>query len=578
MSAILKFNPDTEAGFTLSTNYSSEEVFGVELYLSSQSANLNNRCWKGTLQKRPDLSIVNQKNVFEHLANWQKSIDRFKNNSHTDSLAIIDIKTISTDVVNQEIDEINKQIQGMIEEIRDLSNYLVLALHNWWAHTNQLNFIRNQLYENIINFTQQSNFQNDNIFKLFIQSDNRFIRQLPWEQSIKKWIIELSKHDHRANNISQLKLSVNFVSQDKENGNNLNYNYQKIFINNSESKKINVLVIIGSGIKIDQEERPDNLDSRLDSIQCQSNGQSIEINLQKIRPESCQDLAEKIESNSNFDILVFIGHSDTLPNSQGKHRGIIQLSQSSQFPIYRLRDTLRNINENNQKHRLLIFTSCSSLGLAEDVLNFVENISCIAYKEAITDILALDFLTSFFQEFCNPKNHNLDMVMLKTKQKISSTQEENDFSLEVSWLPVVALPPKRQTIPLIYIYHDFTKIFPPGETKFLAYARIIMGCCFGIILSFLQIEYFPFWMQFLSIFVFLVSLFGYFHFIRSNISSNVKRLIAFCLIILVLAFLFKAGSSLPKSFEFNFIIMPIEIIASVLIAYFSHKILSYLVD
>lgn len=596
MFAVLKFDRDLERGFEPTNEYSTEEVFKIELHLPAEPSPVKNV--PGRLLKKPHPSGGMAKNNFQWLLHWQSQIEDYKRQPQANTLAIADIREISTTQGEQEIQQVEQDIQNILREIRNSSNNLVLASNQWWQNASEAQCLKIELYNHIIRFAKNRDTTDDSIFYFFIQTDNRAIKQLPWEQLIKQWLLNLFRqYENVYSNISisNLKISINFIPNHTR---DLNYYNREILLN--QSNQVEVLAVIGSEVKLDNTDEENNLDSILARIQEQNNEQNLNINITKVRPEKCEELA-MIIMNTDFDILVFIGHSDI-----NNDRAILQLSSDSQFPITRLNKALNSLNENYSKHRLLILNSCSSLGLAQDIVREHDNISCIAYKEAITDKVSLvDFLTQFFKNFRNPENSNLSKVMLSTKRDFNLTSESNDFSMEVSWFPIVILPSKiqegnKQIIPLIQIKHpetyrsttdddddgsyfktiksffknitiliqDFTLL----ETRFTVLLRTILGCFFGAILYLLQLEYLSFWSQFGVIFGFMVFLLEYSYLMSvRSISRNYKFLVSLCPIIIASIILVVLIPDSLKNFKFD-ITMFIEVIIFALIAYLSPKV------
>ncbi|AFZ38058.1 hypothetical protein Sta7437_4600 (plasmid) [Stanieria cyanosphaera PCC 7437] len=411
MSYFLEFSNDD--GFRAGHNYPEGEVFRVSLKKISP---ISEEIKKGTLAKNFQLSS-NSKSFFAYLQEWKQAIENFRRHQDSKCYAAVTSTQIPSDTLMKMADAVNLA-----------SHNLINGMLNWIRHFGNLNSILSYLYDDIIQAYQQDRNRN---FCIYIQTDSIDLRQLPWQQAIKQLIRQEAYT--QGQNISNLNLSVNFISRFNS---GLINQFQRIEFNNTP---VRLLTVIGS--EIDQ--------SKVNTtIECLKSNNREWLNVIAYRPKKIKELYDKI-CQDNFDILAFIGHSRTInpdPNNNLNPIGVFDFSSNESFTLKKLENALNTINPS--KHKLIIFNSCQSLGFARDLISTlgINNVSCIAYKEVVPDITALDILRELLTQLRHYKN--LNMALLKTQLRIFPT-EENDGAY-AAWFPVICHS-GGQGIPLISI-------------------------------------------------------------------------------------------------------------------------------
>lgn len=133
-----------------------------------------------------------------------------------------------------------------------------------------------------------------------------------------------------------------------------------------------------------------------------------------------------------WDILFFAGHSST------KEKGLIQINQTEEISLDKLRNALKKAIEGGLK--LAIFNSCDGLGLAQ-ALEDLHIPQVIVMREPVPDLVAQEFLRHFLAEFSQGKS--LYAAVREARERLEGLEGEYPCA---SWFPVICQNPAEEPI------------------------------------------------------------------------------------------------------------------------------------
>lgn len=278
------------------------------------------------------------------------------------------------------IEDNDRSLHFSYEEFINLGKDLVRELNNWLTEAN-FRPIDQQL---------RTNLSTKDHFQLVIESNDRWIWQLPWH------LWDFSQ-DYVYSEIGIAALRNNQVSP--------------TLLTRQVSR---ILAILGDsrGIDIDCDRRM--LENLL--------GSEIKFLVEPSRKEFNQALWDQL----GWDILFFAGHSySTFDGSQGS----VFLNPREQLEMTDLSHGLKQAISKGLS--IAIFNSCQGLGLASQLAPlFIPHL--IVMKEPVPDRVAQEFLKYFLDGFTRGTPFNLSLR--SARQKLQGMETEFAFA---SWLPLL---------------------------------------------------------------------------------------------------------------------------------------------
>ncbi|MDB9350323.1 eIF2A-related protein [Nodularia spumigena] len=133
-----------------------------------------------------------------------------------------------------------------------------------------------------------------------------------------------------------------------------------------------------------------------------------------------------------YDILFFVGHSDTQSDGQ---TGIININLQDSLSLEEIKKTLRSAIKKGLK--LAIFNSCNGLGLARQLADL--NLPyIIVWREVVPDKSAQRFLKYFLSSFS--QGESLFNSVTQARDRLKELANDKDIEKQlpgVSWLPII---------------------------------------------------------------------------------------------------------------------------------------------
>lgn len=241
----------------------------------------------------------------------------------------------------------------------------------------------------IIRDELQRNLNEKDEILLTIETDDKQIQQLPWEQW--NWFKK---------SYSQAEIALSAE------------NYKSAVVQPSPStSKVKILAILGSseGINV-QADR-----ALLEGLPNAKVHFLVEPKRQKLNEQLWEQ---------EWDILFFAGHSSSKLN-----QGIICINQNDHLTIEELKYGL--LKAISKGLRLAIFNSCDGLEIARD-LSSLNLPHMIVMREPVPDKVAAEFLKYFLQGFA--QNKSFYLAVREAREKLQGLEEEFPCA---SWLPVI---------------------------------------------------------------------------------------------------------------------------------------------
>lgn len=271
---------------------------------------------------------------------------------------------------------------------------------NQWLNSGDLKWkpIQNKLIE----IAQQLEQINEEIC-VRIETENIFIRRLPWEE----WDIFQKYYPN-------VGIALNIPKH-----------LGKTIINPiPKSTEVRILFVVGRSNYISTKEDLKIIED------LKEYGAKVVCLIQP----NFKDLYEALRDKEGFHIFVFTGHSGSENNGSIDW---IEINEKDSFTIEQLKGGLKEAIKKGLQ--LVIFNSCDGLGLAQQLaqLNLPQS---IVMREPLPDPVAIEFLKHFFKEFSDNKSIFTAVHMAR---KYLEYFQLDDFyqtsSPRASWLPTISI-------------------------------------------------------------------------------------------------------------------------------------------
>ncbi|NEO57628.1 MAG: CHAT domain-containing protein [Okeania sp. SIO3B5] len=289
--------------------------------------------------------------------------------------------------------DIEKKVQKIILEIRELEKEWKILLNNW-LNSSDFNRIEKEL---------RTKFNPSDKVRLIIQSEDNLIQHIPW---------------HLWNFFSDYQFAETAIGLPEAN---------RVEKSNAPREKIRILAIFGDdkGINVEADK------------QYLSNF-STEAEIVSLVKPSRQELDEKLWDEKGWDILCFSGHSQSKADGS---TGYFYLGNETKMTIEELENSLATTIRKGLK--LAIFNSCDGLGLARQLAR-LHIPAIIVMREEVADVVAQKLLQDFLELFASGKS--LYISVRKAREKLQIMEDKFPGA---SWLPVICqnsaeMPPSFQ--------------------------------------------------------------------------------------------------------------------------------------
>jgi ABC-type phosphate transport system substrate-binding protein len=150
---------------------------------------------------------------------------------------------------------------------------------------------------------------------------------------------------------------------------------------------------------------------------------------------SHKDLTNALWDELGYHIFVFTGHSGSREDGQ---IGWIELNDTDSLSIEQFKEALKQAI--NRGLQLAIFNSCDGLGLANQLAQ-LDLPQCIVMREPVPDLVAIEFLKYFFQEFS--RNKSLFTSVQTARKRLEPFQSDYPGAL---WLPTICIEPNVEPL------------------------------------------------------------------------------------------------------------------------------------
>ncbi|BAY79132.1 phosphate ABC transporter periplasmic phosphate-binding protein (plasmid) [Nostoc linckia NIES-25] len=192
-----------------------------------------------------------------------------------------------------------------------------------------------------------------------------------------------------------------------------------------KAKNIRILVAVG---------RSDGINTKddLKVIQeLEENGVEVICLMQPTRKE----LSEALWNEQGYHIFIFTGHSGSQKDGQ---IGWIELNDKDSLSIEEFQEALKQAISKGLQ--LAIFNSCDGLGFAHQLLQ-LHLPRIIVMREPVPDLVAVEFLKYFFQEFTN--KNSLFASVQKARKRLEHFKSEYPGAI---WLPTICIEPNIEPL------------------------------------------------------------------------------------------------------------------------------------
>ena len=246
----------------------------------------------------------------------------------------------------------------VIEEERNVSRHqLQLSKYfdqfpkrfNQWLDCDGFRSIE-KLLRNYLNIENQINFT--------VEAENHQLRRLPW------CLWDFFKDYH--------KIEPTFAFTKYESGR----------IGKSKRDSVRILVVIGDS---------EGIDTEADKQVFQEILADAEIKI--LSQPSLQELDESLWDEQGWDILAFLGHSESSADGSS---GKIKINKSENLSLVELKNALSSAIKKGLK--LAIFNSCDGLGLVGDLRDLYLP-QVVVMREPVPDVMAQEFIKNFLGAF-----------------------------------------------------------------------------------------------------------------------------------------------------------------------------------
>ncbi len=263
------------------------------------------------------------------------------------------------------------------------------SLNHWLNNCTEFRTIRDKL------------LRSPKKFQLLFQTDNPWLRRLPWE----RWDV-----------LAEAEAEVALSAIEYDCPNQLNSLP-------TPKGKVRILGILGEGAELNQEADKQALEELAGKA-------GAEISW-RVNPQA-SELNEQLWQQG-WDMLFFAGHSGT--SEEGK-RGEIQLNEKEQLTIADLRFALKKAIARGLQ--LAIFNSCDGLGLAHQLAAEQDLYlpQVIVMREKVPDPVSPKFLRYFLEAYI--RGESLAAAVGEAREKLHGWEQDYPCA---SWLPVVCQNP-----------------------------------------------------------------------------------------------------------------------------------------
>ncbi|MFN6534960.1 MAG: substrate-binding domain-containing protein [Nostoc sp. EkiNYC01] len=207
-----------------------------------------------------------------------------------------------------------------------------------------------------------------------------------------------------------------------------------------KSKNIRILVAVG---------RSDGINTK-DDLKVIQQLEENEVEVICLMQPSRKELCEALWNKQGYHIFVFTGHSGSQKDGQ---IGWIELNDKDSLSIQEFQEALKQAISKGLQ--LAIFNSCDGLGFAHQLLQ-LHLPRIIVMREPVPDLVAVEFLKYFFQEFTG--NNSLFTSVQKARKRLEHFKSEYPGAI---WLPTICIEPNIEPLTWRIMCGD-----KPKETTF----------------------------------------------------------------------------------------------------------------
>jgi hypothetical protein len=183
---------------------------------------------------------------------------------------------------------------------------------------------------------------------------------------------------------------------------------------------------------------------------------------QPLETTSAYEIAERLNKNNPWDILIFNGHGDTI-QYQSFQDGVIYLDNDTPVEISRLKLEIQTAVDRGLQ--IAIFNCCNGLGLAEQ-LSDINIPYIIVMREIVPNQCAQDFLKQLLDRYSQGDSFPAAFKYARQSLQLSS----GGFAQFADWLPILFHNPLSNDV----TWRDlsatvFSSSVPPRITALCSY-------------------------------------------------------------------------------------------------------------
>ncbi|QLE54949.1 CHAT domain-containing protein [Nostoc sp. TCL26-01] len=336
------------------------------------------------------------KNLINSLRQWQKYVAP---NLHDASVRRIKLEPLAK---NNHVESDDSNIN-----FEQIANNFKTGLNQWLNESGWINEDGNQ--DPKIKQVLESYYAGKEEIQVFIQTENRDLRALPWQEwdVLQRFFIN---HSHTEVSIS----ATNFKRPEQK---------QTLLLD----ARVRILAVFGDEtLDLDEEK---SLIASLEKY-----GGLIEFLHQPNR----EALEKALQEPKGWHIFFFAGHSGSDQNGK---IGWIEIKLGERIPIDDLTTQLEKLIRD--KLQLAIFNSCDGLGLANQ-LTSLSLPYCIVMREPVESLLARRLLRHLLTAFV--KGKSLFASMRTAREFLRQEFDEDGKHPGKSWLPVIVANPEARSL------------------------------------------------------------------------------------------------------------------------------------
>ncbi|QLE59837.1 CHAT domain-containing protein [Nostoc sp. TCL26-01] len=336
------------------------------------------------------------KNLINSFRQWQKYIAP---NLHDASVRRIKLEPLAK---NNHLESDDSNIN-----FEQIANNFKTGLNHWLNESGWINEDGNK--DPKIKQVLESYYAGKEEIQVFIQTENRDLRALPWQEwdVLQRFFIN---HSHTEVSIS----ATNFKRPEQK---------QTLLLD----ARVRILAVFGDEtLDLDEEK---SLIASLEKY-----GGLIEFLHQPNR----EALEKALQEPKGWHIFFFAGHSGSDKNGK---IGWIEIKPGERIPIDDLTTQLEKLIRD--KLQLAIFNSCDGLGLANQ-LTSLSLPYCIVMREPVESLLARRLLKHLLTAFV--KGKSLFASMRTAREFLRQEFDEDGKHPGKSWLPVIVANPEARSL------------------------------------------------------------------------------------------------------------------------------------